>query len=107
MMKKLLLIGALAFVLTACVSHLQQGQQAFEQQDYATAMQELLPLAEKGDPAVQYAVGYMYYYGKGVKQDKAVGKMWIDRAADQGLPQALQAQTVIEKQAALNPLKTP
>lgn len=107
MMRKLLLISAAAFALTACVSHMQEGQQAFAQQDYATAMQELMPLAEKGEPTVQYAVGYMYYYGKGVKQDKAIGKMWIDRAADQGLPQALQAQTLIEKQAALNPLKTP
>ena len=104
-MKKLLMIGITMFALTACVNHMQQGQQSFEQKNYPAAMEELMPLAEKGNSAVQYAVGYMYYYGKGVTQNKGIGKMWIDRAADQGLQQALQAQAVIAKQDALNPLK--
>lgn len=104
-MKRLLLIGLAAFALIACVNSMHQGQQNFEQKNYSEAMSNLLPAAEGGDAAVQYAVGYMYYYGKGVPQDKALGKMWIDRAAAQGLEQALQAQSVMQRQAALNPLK--
>ena len=108
-MKFFIIVLVTILALTGCAGHiLKQGKQAFNQGNYSAAMEKLTPLAEKGDPAAQYAVGYMYYYGQGVSTNKSLGEIWIGKAADQGLPEALQAQQAIHKQqATLNPLVTP
>ncbi|MGE3920079.1 MAG: tetratricopeptide repeat protein [Gammaproteobacteria bacterium] len=62
----------------------QQGKMAFQQQNYRKAFVTLKPLAQAGNADAQYAVGYMYYYGKGVVEDRAAAKYWIGKAADQG-----------------------
>ncbi len=105
-MKKFLLIIFCAFILTACAGQiLKQSGQDYNKGDYPAALEKLMPLAENGDAKAQYAVGYMYYYGQGVPMNKGLGEIWIDRAADQGLPAAMKAQDVIQRQKALNPLK--
>jgi TPR repeat protein len=72
-------------------SYLEDGKRHFEEGFYKTAMQELLPVAVDGSAQAQYAVGYMYYYGYGVAQDTDVGFFWIQRAAGQHYPPAMQA----------------
>jgi TPR repeat protein len=106
--KKMRLLILAAFMsLSACASQvLNDGKQNFDNGNYQQAMEKLKPLAEKGNPQAQYAVGYMYYYGQGVSPDKEVGLDWIDKAAAQGSPEALSAQQAIQKQETLNPLKT-
>lgn len=47
--------------------------------------------AINGDPDAEYALGYMYYYGKGVTRDEQAAAMWIQKAAAQGQPQAMKA----------------
>lgn len=47
--------------------------------------------AINGDPDAEYALGYMYYYGKGVTRDEQAATMWIQKAAVQGQPQAIKA----------------
>jgi TPR repeat protein len=37
--------------------------EAFERCEFATAFRELRPLAERGDPWAQLALGWMYAYG--------------------------------------------
>ncbi len=56
---------------------------------------EVRKAAEAGDPDAQYALGYMYYYGKGVPQNKAAGESWINKSAAAGQPQAIQAQKIL------------
>ena len=41
---------------------------AYRQGDYASAMQEVLPLAERDDAEAQYYAGAMYEAGLGVEQ---------------------------------------
>jgi TPR repeat protein len=103
-MKKILILLS-ALLLTACTGQvLKQSGQDFHKGDYPAALEKLMPLAEKGEPAAEYAVGYMYYYGKGVPMDKDLGEIWINKAAEQNWPAALQAQKVIAEQAKMNPL---
>ena len=48
-----------------------KGLAALEAYDYATALEELLPLAEQGDATAQSLLGGMYALGTGVLQDYA------------------------------------
>jgi|SRR5579885_1105911 TPR repeat protein len=63
---------------------LQAGVHAFDRGDYVTALRELKPLAEKGNPLAQVTLGLMYYQGKGVAQDFHEAMSLFLRAADQG-----------------------
>jgi hypothetical protein len=60
------------------------GNRAFDKGDYATALREWRPVAEKGDAAAQFFLGYMYDQGVGVIQDYAEAVHWYRNAADQG-----------------------
>ena len=72
---KIILTLISALLLTACTTNsqrLEQGKISFEEKNYSSAFSELKPLAEKGVADAQYAVGYMYYYGKGTKANKSI-----------------------------------
>ena len=62
----------------------QDGRKAYNRGDYATALKELLPLAEQGHAGAQYFVGYMYYKGQGVVQNGAEAVKWFRQAGRQG-----------------------
>ncbi len=47
---------------------------------------DLIALAEAGDPVALYLVGYMYEFGAGVEQDLAEARRWLERAAETGHP---------------------
>lgn len=99
-MSKRLSIMLLAFCLSGCASTgkiMQQSKTAFQEGNYAQALERSLPLAEKGNAEAQYAVGYMFYYGKGTAKDADKGQHWIRRAAAQGQPQAIKAMTLLSK----------
>ena len=59
-------------------------KEALDKQDYATALEELMPLAQKGDAEAQYNLGKLYHDGQGVPQDYAEAVKWFQKAADQG-----------------------
>jgi TPR repeat protein len=62
----------------------QDGWNAYERGDYATALQEWQPLADQGDASAQNNLGFMYYKGTGVPQDYVLAHMWWNLAAAQG-----------------------
>ena len=99
-----LFIAILCLTLLSCASerHLQDqeiaaGRSSFENGYYKDAFCQLLPLAAKGRPEAEYAVGYMYYYGYGVPQDTASGVFWINKAAEQQYPPAITAMGMIHQ----------
>ena len=54
-------------------------------QDYSNkSVQELLPLAEKGNAEAQVYLGVTYELGKGVPQDYQLAVKWYRRSAQQG-----------------------
>jgi TPR repeat protein len=94
--KRNILIIGFALLLSACSSvntteRLQQAKDNFKQKNYTEAFKETKPLAERGDPKAQYALGYMYLFGKGVTKDKAAAKKWIEKSAAQGDKKAIKA----------------
>ncbi|MCC5792883.1 MAG: sel1 repeat family protein [Legionellaceae bacterium] len=85
--------------LTACFNrlNLREGIISFQHQDYRQAFIRLMPEAEKGQPDAQYAVGYMYYYGQGVVEDRQKAVYWISLAAKNGQPDANKAMSLLKK----------
>jgi TPR repeat protein len=98
-MKRLLILMLLIFQLNACaVQHainLREGIDSFRLEDYRKAFIRLKPEAQKGQPDAQYALGYMYYYGKGVVEDRKKAWFWINAAANLGQPHAKEAIRIL------------
>ncbi len=57
---------------------------AYNRGDYATAIREFRPLAERGNAHAQYNLGVMYRYSHGAPQDHAKAVGWYRKAAEQG-----------------------
>ena len=86
-------------LLSGCLHgyNLREGIKSFQIQNYRQAFIRLLPEAEKGQRDAQYAVGYMYYYGQGVVEDRQKAGYWITCAARAGQPDAIAAIEILEK----------
>ena len=82
-----LLIGVLCTQVLA--ADYQIGMKAYRSGDYAVALREWRPLAERGDAYAQYGLGYMYFNGQGVSEDKTEAMKWFLKAANQGHPDAV------------------
>jgi uncharacterized protein len=90
----LLAISAL-LCCNAALAGLKEGYEALARQDYATALKEYRPLAERGNAEAQYRIGRMYEFGKGYPKDQAQGIAWIRKAAAQNHADAQQELGVI------------
>ncbi|MDH5410679.1 MAG: sel1 repeat family protein [Alphaproteobacteria bacterium] len=66
----------------ALISQYRAGFAAYQQNDYAVAMEKWRPLAEKGSAAAQIFLGFMYAGGLGVTQDNAAAVHWYGEAAE-------------------------
>jgi TPR repeat protein len=62
----------------------RQGVSAFNRQNYLLASRIFIPLAERGQPAAQTYLGFMFETGRGVPQNYTEAAMWYRRAAEQG-----------------------
>lgn len=86
--------------LSGCITNglnLREGIRSFQVQDYRQAFIRLKPEAEKGQADAQYAIGYMYYYGQGVVEDRKKAWYWITCAAKAGQVDAQQAVKILGK----------
>lgn len=69
---------------TANAADFEEGLTAAQVGDFATALQEWLPIAEQGNPAAQFNLALMYRNGDGVQKDNARAVHWYRLAAMQG-----------------------
>ncbi|MDI1302615.1 MAG: tetratricopeptide repeat protein [bacterium] len=85
-MKRWLVTGGALLLLAGAPAgaDLQSGLGAMKRSDYATALKNLAPLAESGDPAAQFGMGQMYLNGWGVRKNEAEAARWMQKAAAQG-----------------------
>jgi len=87
-----LLVAALLFLAAPCSSSAaavtDKAVAAMQKGDYKVALDELRPLAAKGDPNAQFLLGMLYDSGRGVAQDQAVAASWYRKAAKQNHPLA-------------------
>ena len=93
------LICIVVSLLVACTTklNLEEGIKSFQIQDYRQAFIRLRPAAENGAPEAQYAVGYMYYYGQGVIENRQKAWYWITAAARNGNVVAQNAIKILGK----------
>ena len=61
----------------------QKGLDAAVRGDHATALHEWIPLAEQGNAAAQFQLGWMYSKGEGVSEDDQEAVKWYRLAAEQ------------------------
>ena len=81
-----LALVALCLASNAKADALSAGKRSFERHDYIHAAPLLLAEAERGSPAAQTYLGYMYQYGLGVPRDYILATSWLHQAAHQGEP---------------------
>jgi len=82
-------IALVAFALfvgsvTAQGADFDEGSEAFQRGDYATALRIFRQLAAQGNASSQTMMGAMYSEGLGVPQDYGEALKWSRNAADQG-----------------------
>ncbi len=89
-MKKLiaLLLVCVAFATAPALAGWNEGLDAYQKGDYATALREWRPLAERGDADAQNNLGVMYEKGQGVPQDYKESVKWYRLSAEQGFAYA-------------------
>jgi uncharacterized protein len=66
----------------------ESGLRALDRGDYAAALKEFAPLAERGDDLAQYNLAVMYYRGDGVDQNYKEAERLFRLSAKQGYAQA-------------------
>ncbi len=66
----------------------EEGLAAYKNRDFASALFELRPAAEAGDPRAQHMLGFLYAQGRGVEKDIAKTLDLWRRSAAQGHPPA-------------------
>ncbi len=82
-----LVVGAL-FASHDAAADFQSANTAFQRQDFAGALSEWLPLAQKGDVNAQFNVGVILLNGMAGRRDTAQAALWFRRAAELGLAPA-------------------
>lgn len=90
-MLKLTCCAVAALILTPTIGAAQDfeaGFRAAEAGDYAAALREWRPLAERGNVYAQVNLGLMYSDGNGVPQNHAEALRWYRTAAEQGFASA-------------------
>lgn len=103
-MKNLILMLLISTLLIGCSSNkaketpLSKAEDAYAAGEYKSAAAQLMPLAKAGNAQAQYTLGYMYYYGQGVKKDKAQGYFWMQQSAKQGNKSALKALEMLNQE---------
>src|SRR5688572_20675689 len=71
---------------TGPIEDFKAATAARERGDYATALRMYQALANQNIPGAQWALGAMYFEGKGVPRDFALALKWHRMAADKGHP---------------------
>lgn len=89
-MKSIWVLVLVAFpaMLNCLGQTFEDGLKAYQDHDYATALKDWRPLAEKGNTMAQFNLALLYFDGKGVPQDFETAAQWFERAADQGYTRA-------------------
>jgi len=78
-------------LLAACDAWLDDAskcQKFYQAKQFSQAFPVCRKVAEQGNSRAQTNLGWMYEYGKGVKQDDVKAAKWYRKAAEQGYARA-------------------
>ena len=82
-MSRFSLIIALFLLSQFSYADVSVGLQAWQEQNWDLAASEFLKDENQDNAEVQYRLGYLYLWGRGVNKDIKHGIQWITKAADQ------------------------
>ena len=79
-------VAALAQTLSvvSAVTDMNAAEAAYRKGDYASTLQHLRPLVDRGDARAQSLLGLLNLHGRGVPQNDPAAVHWFRLAADQG-----------------------
>lgn len=91
--------------ITGCTLHrhninintIRAAEYNFATCDYAKAFDLLWDPVKHNDPIALYAMGYLYFYGLGIDENKDLGRNLIERAAQQRYRRAIAALKLIRQ----------
>jgi TPR repeat protein len=72
----------------ASAQDFRSGLTAYNSGDYPRAFHDWLGLAERGDPAAEAGIGFLFHKGLGVTQDDTEAATWFVKAAEQNQAEA-------------------
>ncbi len=78
------LLWLAALAVPASAQNFKTGLDAYDRGDFATAIKEWQPLAERGDARAQFNLGVVLFNGQGIPHDPLKAVEWYRAAADQG-----------------------
>jgi len=84
----------------------KKGETAILKKDFATALNELKPLAENGNDEAQWMLGNMYSKGNGVIKDIIYAHMWWNISASLGNGVAEYNRDLYEKRMSARDIST-
>ena len=104
-MKSALLLGMSLVLLggSALADDLATADKLLNAREYAQALPIYAKLAAAGNPAAQFHLGEMYWYGEGVPADMAKGDEWFRKAAAAGSAEAREALALSAQRKARQP----
>jgi TPR repeat protein len=84
-MKWTIAVASLMIAAAPAAADFQAGLEAYQSGNYAAALNEWRPYAERGDAHAEYNLGLLYSRGEGVPRDYAEAARWYLKAAEQGI----------------------
>jgi len=81
-------VGAVSAFTIPAQADVKTGVDAWSRGDYASALREWQPYADKGDADALFNLGQAYKLGRGVPQDMVKAEMLYAKAAAKGHAQA-------------------
>ncbi|CBL47192.1 Hypothetical protein HDN1F_36090 [gamma proteobacterium HdN1] len=77
------------FAISPVYADFNAGLAAYDKGDFAAAIEQWAPLAEKGDTAAQYNLGVIYKNARGVPRDNRKAFYYFRKAAERGDTKAI------------------
>jgi len=88
---------ALSLAVPAAAGPVEDGEAAYRNRDYNTALRLWRPLADQGNISAQFDLGVIYANGHGVPQDFVTAHMWFNLAAAGGDQTAAEYRDAVER----------
>ena len=85
---KVFLLVSMGFCSSAVAQSWDTAIAAYNRGDFERAFSEFWSLAGQGHDGAQYGLGEIYYFGLGVREDRAAAARWHRLAAEQGHAEA-------------------
>ena len=93
----LVCIVVIGWQIQATAASVNSASNAYERQDYNSAIRQFTELSKNNDPYAQYMLGKMYAKGQGTGKDYLIAYKWLQLAEIKGVDGAVKLKRKISK----------